>query len=162
MFSRRLSLVVGLLVLGSLVFVPSAWAGNCNTLEHESLAVQAIPFAGPFVGPVEVRIGADEFNGTITTFLVAFLGIRGDGSFLLRLESTFDLGNGDTIEAAVDAVQSETNDELEIAITEKATITGGTGRFEDAVGRYRSTGTLSAPPPFEVELKGSGDICTMD
>ena len=96
MFSRRLSVMVGLLVLGYLAFVPSAWAENCDSLEYEALIAQDILF-GPIVGPVEVRIGADEFNGTRTDILVAFLGVRGDGSFLLRLDVTFDLGNGDSI-----------------------------------------------------------------
>ena len=165
MFSRRLSLVVGLLILGSLALVPSAWAGDCSTLDYEALIVQDVLF-GPIAGPVEIRIGADEFNGTRTDIFVAFLGVRGDGSFLLGIESTYDLGNGDTIKVATEAVQSTTDDELEFAIREKSTITGGTGRFEEAVGRIGSTGVLTIPlvqPPFlELEFRGSGNICTMD
>ena len=143
---------------GILIFVPYLKAQNsCQNISGH--------ISGQIIGPNSACSGALTETGTFTgqpggTFVACITNIqsRGDGALVFDLTHTYMTDSGDTFTASDHVVAGPINPPI-YRINNRASITGGTGLYEDAFGFTRDHGTLDLGTGV-VSVDYEGRICT--
>ena len=83
---------------------------------------------------------------------------EGSGARKLQLRHIYTTNGGDTFTTSDDIVLSP-NDPITFGVNNRATVTGGTGAYQDAFGRIEDHGNFN-PQTLEVSVDYHGLICT--
>ena len=154
----RISLVSLTAMSGILIFVPCLKAQNtCQNISGH--------ISGQIIGPNSACNGALTETGTFTgqpagTFVACITNIqnRGDGALVFDLTHTYVTDSGDTFTTSDHVIAGPINPPI-YRINNRASITGGTGLYEDAFGFIRDHGTVDLGAGV-VSVDYEGRICT--
>ncbi len=106
---------------------------------------------GPFTDNDGNVLG--QFDACATSFVQ-----EGSGARKLQLSHTYTTNGGDTFTTSDDIVLSPI-DPNSFGVNNRATVTGGTGIYQDAFGRIEDHGSFN-PQTGEVSVDYHGQICT--
>lgn len=120
---------------------------------------------GQIIGPNGLCGGAFTEVGTFTgepgghfTACIVQRQQRGDGAVVFDLVHTYTFGGGDTVTTTDRVVAGPIAPPL-YRINNRATITGGTGRYQNAFGFIRDHGTVNMDTGV-VSVDYRGRVCT--
>ena len=138
---------VGVVILIALTFTPPVTRARSNNCQPVSGHI-----AGQVIGPsplcngalTEIGIFTDKDGNTAGTFLACATGLEleGKGAQKLQLVHTYTANGGDTFSTSDDIVLSPTDPPV-YGVNNRASVTGGTGIYEDAFGRIEDHGSFN-------------------
>ena len=151
---RRKIFLVGLTALNMVLVVPAARGqATCRQLQGST----SLKFVGFWTGDVELSIGGEQLHGVVSYKLES--AAQNDGGVLKGNETaTFDFGGGNTFTVRDHFSFKATSDPSVWQYNANNRITSGTGRFENAFGKFNVRGDVqfsNVPPTFTGTYHGA-------